>query len=191
MRKPLEDIAQHISDVFTKEKTINRFKFSDKYTQLFDDYVYELTISNTPFSLHHIAKSLEKPLFIFNEKHDELIVISPIFALLFCVDENTKYDDIKCKDWFSREFWEKKLPNAAAEEPKLKYETIHGDIPEFMACLKTKNDELAINVLRCKHQINLDGGASYLVNDMPPMFTLDHSDPIHLVRFLMSHQQDR
>ncbi len=191
MRQTLEDIAKHINDVFAKEKAISRFNFSEKYNQLFNDFVFEVAMNNADLSLHDIAKSLSKPVFIYNDKHTEMMVISPIFALLMGIGKDTPFSKLDCKTWFTREYWEKKLPNAVAENPKLKYETIQGDIPEFMACLNAENDELAINVLRCKHQFNLDKDASYLVNDLPPMFKLDHSDPIHLVRFLMSHQQDR
>ncbi len=147
-------------------------------------------MNNADVSLHNVAKQLAKPLFIYNNDRSELVVVSPIFALLFGLNENSNFDSLKVNEWFTGDFWERNLPKTSNQIPTLKYQNMLGDIPEFMGYLKVQNDDLAINVLRCKHLFNLDNGGEFLVNDLPNIFKLQHSDPIHLVRFLTSQEID-
>lgn len=190
MHKSLEDIAQRIDKVFSDEKSVNRYNFSKKYSSTFDDFVYEAIMNNANLSLHDVAKQLSKPLFIYNNNKSELVVISPIFALLFGLNEGTTFESLKLNDWFNGDFWTKNLPKDPDQIPNLKYQNMLGDIPEFMGYLKVQDNDLAINVLRCKHLFNLDADKTFLVNDLPNIFKLQHSDPIHLVRFLTSQQID-
>jgi len=190
MRKTLEDIAKQIHDIFLKEKDITRFGFSEKYKTIFNDYVYEVTVNNYPVSLHDLASQLSRPLFIFNQSHSELFVVSPIFALLLGINQNSTYENLNLEEWLSRDFWGNSLPKSDEINAKLKYQNILGDIPEFMARLKKKDDELAIEVLRSRYLFNLEKNPEFLLSEHPNIFRLEHSDPIHLVRFLMSSQRD-
>lgn len=190
MRKTLEDIAKKINDIFLNEKPLTRYGFSEKYRTLFHDFVYEVTVNNVDESLHDVAKQLVEPKFIYNADHTELLVASPIFALLLGIDADSKYEDLKIDEWLSRDFWGNNLPTNETINAKLKYQNILGDIPEFMGRLKKKGDDLAIEVMRCRHLFNLDKGADFYVSEHPNIFSLEHSDPIHLVRFLMSSHQD-
>lgn len=190
MRKTLEDIAKQIHDIFLKEKELTRFGFSEKYTTLFNDYVYESTVNNYDVSLHDLANKLSRPLFIYNQGHTELFVVSPIFALLLGVNQESNYEELNLDEWLSRDFWGNNLPKSDDINAKLKYQNILGDIPEFMARLKKKEDDLAIEVLRSRYLFNLEKNPEFLMSEHPNIFRLEHSDPIHLVRFLMSSQRD-
>lgn len=190
MRKTLEDIAKQINSIFIKEKPQTRYGFSEKYNTVFNDFVFEVTVNNLEVSLHNVANQLNGPLFIYNEDNTELFVMSPIFALLFDINEQTKYSDLKIDEWVSRDYWGNNLPKSEEINVKLKYQNILGDIPEFMAHLKAQGNDLALQVMRCRHLFNLNKDAEFLLSDHPNIFRLEHSDPIHLVRFLMSTHQD-
>lgn len=190
MRKTLEDIAKQINSVFLKEKPLTRYGFSEKYKTLFSDFVYEVTVNDLDVSLHNVSNQLISPKFIYNKDHTELFVISPIFALLLNVNEDTKYEDLALDEWLSRDLWGNNLPKSEEINATLKYQNILGDIPEFMGRLKKHGDDLAIEVMRCRHLFNLDKEPEFLVSEHPNIFRLEHSDPIHLVRFLMSSHQD-
>lgn len=190
MRKTLEDIAKKINNIFLKEKALTRYGFSEKYKTIFNDFVYEVTVNNLDVSLHDVANQLIEPKFIYNKDHTELFVVSPIFALLLNVDSNSKYEDLLIDEWLSRDFWGNSLPRSEEINVKLKYQNILGDIPEFVGHLKKHGDDLAIEVMRCRHLFNLDKDSDFLVSEHPNIFRLEHSDPIHLVRFLMSSHQD-
>lgn len=190
MRKTLEDIAKQIDKVFLKEKGINRYGFSEKYNSIFNDCVYEITVNNHDVSLHDVANKLTKPLFIYNSNHTELFVISPIFAILLGVNKDSSYDSLNIDEWLSRDFWGNNLPKSNEIKVKIKYQNILGDIPEFIGRLKAKGEDLAIEVMRCRHLFNLENNPDFLVSEHPNIFRLEHSDPIHLVRFLMSSHQD-
>lgn len=190
MKKTLEDIAKQIHDIFLKEKELTRFGFSEKYKTLFNDFVYEVTVNNLDVSLHDIASKLSRPVAIYNSDHTELLVVSPIFALLLGIKQDAKFEELDIDEWLSRDFWGNNLPKTDDINAQLKYQNILGDIPEFMARLKKQDDDLAIEVLRCRYLFNLGADPEFLVSEHPNIFRLQHSDPIHLVRFLMSSQRD-
>jgi hypothetical protein len=187
MKKTLEHIQQHITETCKNESAINRFRISEKYMGLFNDYVYDVSIRESDIKLPTIIDKLGKPLFIYNDNKDGVFIASPVFALMFNFFETQKLADIDATNWFKRDWWLPAVNAKNGAEPLFTYETANGQIPEFMAQLKLNNDNnLEINVLRCPFKIVFYKDHTFTLNDVPMIFELGHSEPIHLVRFLLA-----
>ncbi len=188
MKQTLEAIQKHIEDTFYKEKPATRYGFTEKYTSVFDDIVYKVSVEKESFDLHEVVKELQGPLFKYNNDHSELFICSPIFRLLFNLNGSNKFSDIPVEKWFDRTFWDNQIKHISTFNG-LSYTTKEGDIPEFMGLIQKKDDgNIAVHVLRSPYLINLEYNHEFLATEAPLIFELDNSDPIHLVRFLMARK---
>ncbi len=187
MKETLASIQKHIESVFYSEYPMSRYGFTEKYSPLFDDLVYQVAVQQETIDLHTMVKELQGPIFKYNEDHTELFIASPAFRLLFNLNGEKDFHKVPFNEWFEKAFWDAHIQGCDGTHfPGLGYTTESGNIPEFMAYILKKEAGIAIHVLRTKHKINLAKDAQFITCEAPNIFELDNSDPIHVARYLMA-----
>lgn len=187
MRNTLEQIEKQITTHLVEETKLNRFGMSDKYSDIFDEFISDVAINNADISLYKVAQKFKNALFFYNENHSEMVAVSPIFAYLFNLDKNSGFEKMKLDKWLSQSHWDSNLPiDGGKVQPALSYKAKFGTIPEFIAHLKVADDKsVSVHVLRCNHhKLNLDKDAAFIIDEQPMIFELKNTVPIHVVRYI-------